>query len=67
MSDQSTDSTEREKIERARKLLQDAHDEIGTPNNSLLGPALDQIDAHARRHWSVDLDTDPTDTDKKSK
>ena len=48
----------REKVERARELLKEAHDELGHPDNSLLGPAIDQIDAHERRHWSVDTGTE---------
>jgi hypothetical protein len=54
MSEQSESGTDREKIERARELLKEAHDDLGHPDNSLLGPAIDQIDAHERRHWSVD-------------
>lgn len=50
--DQLGDETEREKIERARELLADAHDSLGSPENSLIGPAIDQIDAHENRHWS---------------
>jgi hypothetical protein len=37
------------KIEIAGQLLKEAHEELESPDNSLIGPAIDQIEAHRER------------------
>lgn len=39
-----------EKIDRAVQLLRDAQEELGYPDNSLIGPAIDQIERHQATH-----------------
>jgi len=49
--EKETVQSSKDKIEKAEELLREAHKEIGYPDNSLIGPAIGQIEAHQERHY----------------